>query len=79
MGNMEYLWSVGHFLLWLFMGRFLLKNWFIFIFLSISWEIAEFFIPLNFAIETISNKFSDLLVNTVGFYLGLKLRKRVTN
>tara|TARA_B100001250_G_scaffold23049_1_gene19374 strand:+ start:983 stop:1201 length:219 start_codon:yes stop_codon:yes gene_type:complete len=72
---MEFTWSVGHFFMWLFIGRFFLKNWYIFILLSISWEIIEFFIPLDFATETISNKISDLFVNTAGFYLGKKSRK----
>ena len=72
---MELAWSIGHFIMWLFIGRFLLKNWIIFILLSIAWEIIEFFIPLNFALEAISNKISDLFVNTAGFYLGYKSRK----
>ena len=72
---MEFTWSVGHFFMWLVIGRFFLKDWYIFILLSISWEIIEFFIPLDFALETISNKISDLFVNTAGFYLGKKSRK----
>ena len=68
------LWSVGHFVQWTFAGRFLLTNWYVFFALSIGWEILELYLPFEFVNETWDNKISDLVVNTIGFYLGLRLR-----
>ena len=67
--------SLGHFLQWLLIGRFLLKNWYIFFILSIGWEFLELILPFQFAIETFQNKLSDIVVNCLGFYLGNYFRK----
>lgn len=72
----EYLWSVGHFLLWLIIGRFVSKNWFLFFFISIGWEVFENLLPYEIAQETLPNKLSDVLINFVGFYIGIQIRKR---
>ena len=72
--NILNLWSVGHFLQWTFVGRFLLTNWHVFFALSIGWELLELVLPFEFVNETWDNKISDLVVNTLGFYLGLRLR-----
>ena len=72
--NILNLWSVGHFVQWTFVGRFLLTNWYAFFALSIGWEILELYLPFEFVNETWDNKISDLVVNTIGFYLGLRLR-----
>ena len=69
------LWSLGHFLQWTLVGRFLLKNWYIFFILSLGWELIELILPYEFAIESWNNKISDILVNCIGFYLGVILRK----
>ena len=68
------LWSLGHFLQWTAIGRFLLKNWPVFFLLSIGWEVLELYLPFDFVTETWDNKISDLVVNTIGFALGLRLR-----
>ncbi|MBL6743776.1 MAG: hypothetical protein ISP83_05285 [Candidatus Poseidonia sp.] len=68
------LWSLGHFLQWTAVGRFLLKNWPVFFLLSIGWEVLELYLPFEFVSETWDNKISDLVVNTIGFGLGLRLR-----
>ena len=67
------LWSLGHFIQWTFVGRFLLRNWYIFFALSIGWEILELYLPFEFTTESLDNKISDLVVNTVGFVFGHKL------
>ena len=67
------LWSLGHFVQWSILGRFL-QNWYIFFALSIGWELLELVLPFEFAKETWDNKLSDVVVNTVGFVLGLRLR-----
>ena len=72
----EYLWAVGHFLLWLIIGRFIFKNWFLFFFISIGWEVFEYFLPYEIAKETLTNRLSDVLINFVGFYIGIQIRKR---
>ncbi|CAI8256271.1 MAG: Uncharacterised protein [Methanobacteriota archaeon] len=69
------LWSLGHFLQWTLVGRFLLKNWYVFFILSLGWELIELILPYEFAIESWNNKISDILVNCIGFYLGVILRK----
>ena len=68
------LWSLGHFVQWAFLGRYLLRNWYVFLALSIGWELLELYLPFEFAKETWDNKLSDVVVNTVGFVLGLRLR-----
>ena len=68
------LWSLGHFFQWTAIGRFLLKNWPVFFLLSIGWEVLELYLPFDFVTETWDNKISDLVVNTIGFALGLRLR-----
>ncbi|MBN17436.1 MAG: hypothetical protein CMB37_04685 [Euryarchaeota archaeon] len=69
------LWSLGHFLQWTFVGRFLLTNWYIFFALSIGWEVLELYLPFDFTTEPFHNKTSDVFVNTIGFFLGQKLRE----
>jgi len=69
------LWSLGHFIQWSFLGRLVFTNWYLFIFLSVGWELLELVLPYEFAIESWGNKVSDIVVNTLGFYLGLSLRK----
>ena len=68
------MWSLGHFIQWSFLGRFVFSNWYIFFILSVGWELIELKLPNEFAVETLENKVSDIVVNTLGFYLGLKLK-----
>jgi len=68
------MWSLGHFIQWSFLGRFVLSNWYIFFMLSVGWELIELILPYEFAAEPLENKISDIIVNTLGFYLGLKLK-----
>jgi glycopeptide antibiotics resistance protein len=68
------LWSLGHFIQWSFVGRFLLKNWYLFLVLSIGWEVLELYLPYEFAKETWENKISDIFVNILGFWLGKRIR-----
>jgi len=68
------IWSLGHFIQWTFVGRFLFRNWWIFFALSIGWEILELYLPYEFVKETWDNKISDLIVNTIGFIIGIRLR-----
>ena len=68
------LWSLGHFVQWTFIGRYLLTNWWVFLALSVGWEVLELYLPFEFVEETWDNKISDLVVNTVGFALGMGLR-----
>lgn len=68
------LWSLGHFVQWSIIGRFFLKNWYGFLFLSIGWELLELALPYEFAKETWDNKISDVFVNIAGFWLGNRIR-----
>ena len=67
-------WSLGHFVQWSIFGRFMLKNWYVFLFLSIGWEFLELVLPYEFAKETIDNKISDVVVNIAGFWIGNRIR-----
>ena len=69
------IYSIGHFLQWFIVGRFILSNWLIFLLLSIGWELLEFYLPFEFAVEKLENKFTDIIINCVGFYLGNYLKK----
>ena len=68
------LWSLGHFVQWSLAGRFILTNWYVFLFLSIGWEFLELALPYEFAKETIDNKISDVIVNIAGFWIGNRIR-----
>ena len=68
------LWSLGHFVQWSIVGRFILTNWYAFLFLSIGWEFLEMALPYEFAKETIDNKISDVIVNIAGFWIGNRIR-----
>ena len=68
------LWSLGHFVQWSLVGRFILTNWYVFLFLSIGWEFLELVLPYEFAKETIDNKISDVIVNIAGFWIGNRIR-----
>lgn len=68
------LWSLGHFVQWFTAGRFVLRNWYVFLFLSIGWEFLELILPYDFAKETLDNKISDVFVNIAGFWIGNRIR-----
>lgn len=68
------LWSLGHFVQWSIVGRFVLRNWYVFLFLSIGWEFLELILPYEFAKETLDNKISDVFVNIAGFWIGNRIR-----
>ena len=68
------LWSLGHFVQWALVGRFILTNWYVFLILSIGWEFLELALPYEFAKETIDNKISDVIVNISGFWIGNRIR-----
>ena len=68
------LWSLGHFVQWSLVGRFILRNWYVFLFLSVGWEFLELVLPFEFAKETIDNKISDVIVNIAGFWIGNRIR-----
>ena len=64
------LYSLYHFILWTIFGKYISDSWLLFFVLSLGWEVLEWFLPFTFAIETLSNKVSDIIVNCIGFYLG---------
>ena len=67
------IYSLYHFILWSSAARFVLSSWKIFFVLSIGWELLELILPFEFAVEDWGNKCMDLLVNTLGFFLGSRL------
>jgi len=67
------MYSISHFLIWSTAGRFIRTNWPLFFLLSIGWELLELVLPFEFAIEDWGNKGMDLVVNTLGYYLGCRM------
>ena len=61
--------------MWSVIGHFFTINWYLFWILSLGWELLELYLPYDFAIETFDNKISDIVVNTIGFWIGLRLRQ----
>jgi len=59
-----------HFIQYFLLGRYLLNSWKIFFVISIGWEFLELILPYQFAVEIWANKFSDVVFNCLGFYLG---------
>jgi len=55
-------------------ARFVFTNWYLFLALSLGWELLELALPYEFTEETWENKISDIAVNCMGFYLGFELR-----
>lgn len=70
------LYTVGHFGLWLFVGRAASISWGTFLAVSIGWEFLELVLPFEFAIETLQNKAGDVMVNVLGFGLGSSVTPR---
>ncbi len=73
-------WSLSHLLMYIILGFAFPHQWKLILVVGILWEIFEFF---GSRIEKIlypkkklywCAKFSDLIVNTVGFILGLCIR-----
>ena len=71
------IWSLGHFLMWALVARFLSQDWTLFFVLSLLWEVLELYIPLELARETWSNKITDVIINVIGFYVGLYWRTKM--
>jgi len=62
--------SIIHLIQYFLLGRYWLNSWIIFFLISLGWELLELILPFQFAIETIENKFADIVFNCIGFYLG---------
>ena len=67
--------SIVHFVLWLLVARWAGISWLTFLVLSVGWELLELALPFEFAVESIGNKSADIIVNILGFSLGLWSRK----
>ena len=65
--------------MWSFIGRFISTNWIAFLVVSVGWEVLELYLPYDFAIESNINKISDLIVNTIGFWIGIRLKYSTDN
>tara|TARA_B100001996_G_scaffold38752_1_gene28437 strand:+ start:558 stop:755 length:198 start_codon:yes stop_codon:yes gene_type:complete len=65
--------------MWSFIGRFISTNWIAFLVVSVGWEVLELYLPYDFAIESNINKISDLIVNTIGFWIGIRSRYSTEN
>ena len=65
------LWSIAHFFVWFFVGSFLFQSFFLFFIISFAWESLELVIPYDFGDESWENKGMDVLINIVGFVLGI--------
>jgi len=67
--------STFHFLIWFLAAKSSKINWTVFLVLSFGWEVIELLLPLNFAAETVINKIFDIIINLIGYSLGLYWRR----
>ncbi len=70
------LWSLGHFVQWTLVGRWIPMGWGLFFGLSVGWEVLELYLPFEFTEEEWSNKGSDVVVNCAGFAIGQYFRQK---
>tara|TARA_B100000408_G_scaffold136876_1_gene127565 strand:- start:1045 stop:1272 length:228 start_codon:yes stop_codon:yes gene_type:complete len=66
--------SIIHIIIWFLIARYTKISWFLFLTLSIGWELLELVLPFDFAIETIPNKMGDIIVNILGYEFGKKTK-----
>ena len=71
--------SIIHFVIYYLVGRYTGIRWLSFLLFSFGWEMLELVLPYNFAIETIPNKFADILVNFIGYGVGLYFKGKKNN
>ena len=67
--------SIAHFFIWLLVSRYFGISWRWFWVLSLGWEFLEWVLPFEFAIESLANKSTDVVVNMIGFAGGTHWRK----
>jgi len=68
--------SIIHFIIYYFVGRYTGIRWLLFLLFSFGWEMLELVLQYDFAIETIPNKIADILVNFIGYGVGLYFKGR---
>ena len=66
--------SIIHFIIYYLVGRYTGIKWSLFLAFSFGWELLELVLPYDFAIETMPNKVADILVNFIGYGLGLYIK-----
>jgi len=71
--------SIIHFIIYYFVGRYTGIRWLLFLLFSFGWELLELVLPYDFAIETISNKVADIIVNFIGYGVGLYFKGQKNN
>ena len=71
--------SIIHFIIYYLVGRYTGIRWLLFIVFSFGWELLELVLPYDFAIETISNKVADIIVNFIGYGVGLYFKRQENN
>ena len=69
------LWAWGHLGFWFVTACFVFQNVFAFLVLALFWEVFELAVPNTFTTEPWDNKGMDMVVNCVGFGIGLGVRK----
>jgi hypothetical protein len=67
------IWSLGHIIVWFILGVFVFKSWKLFIILSILWELLELVLPFGIAKELWLNKITDVVINGIGFAIGINI------
>ena len=68
--------SIIHFIIYYLVGRYTRIRWLLFLLFSFGWEMLELVLPYDFAIETIPNKVTDIVVNCIGYGLGLYSKRQ---
>tara|TARA_B100000949_G_scaffold3057_1_gene2826 strand:- start:83 stop:319 length:237 start_codon:yes stop_codon:yes gene_type:complete len=71
--------SIIHFIIYYFVGRYTGIRWLLFLLFSFGWEMLELVLQYDFAIETIPNKIADIIVNFIGYGVGLYFKGQKNN
>jgi hypothetical protein len=71
--------SIILFIIYYFVGRYTGIRWLLFLLFSFGWEMLELVLQYDFAIETIPNKIADILVNFIGYGVGLYYKGQKNN
>ena len=78
--RLNHVWSVAHFLFYLGLGILMPKNWGLILILQVAWELFEDFLGYNLKktqyIETDGKKMSDIVVNSLGYFIGSQIVRR---
>ncbi len=66
-------WCISHFILYILLGFFAPKLWYISLAISVLWESFEFVLDKYKSVQKIKYKTSDFFTNTIGLVIGITI------